>query len=189
MGALARMIALFRTQDVCCTTTPSWQGNPLRVPVASLRQLALPGQRLSAKALATAEAHSSAIQPLSPLDHEQGRRPLSHCTPSTKELIKPLGTPTRNGDFALPPWTSHRLRGILHPQDPRPCVCRPDLHHGFSHGDDQRYADWMRITVSTLNPNEGLSRPLRPLTTVRPPHHQISEAMRTCQASSTWQAP
>jgi len=29
-------------QDVCCTTTLSWQGDPLRVPVASPRLLVLP---------------------------------------------------------------------------------------------------------------------------------------------------
>ena len=30
-------------QDVCCNTAPSWQGGPLRAPVASPRPVALPG--------------------------------------------------------------------------------------------------------------------------------------------------
>ena len=35
-------------QDVCCTTTRSWQGDPLRVPVASPRPVAHPGLSLLA---------------------------------------------------------------------------------------------------------------------------------------------
>ena len=94
---------------MCCTTTPSWQGGPLRAPVASPRPVALPG-----------------IEPdqrqrnVSPFHHSQAS---GRCTAAQGSLQAP----------PRPPWPTRRrwiTTGAFAPLDPRPELCALDRTKG-----------------------------------------------------------